>query len=253
MGRSNCESDDGGAGKTVKTAVRKPSIPMPKPGPKPPTPTIFPGRTSRASAADVSSTAEYLLLKQRIDAILRSRECAMMQFAIGPYVVSGRGYAKVADAIASDTIKINIEAAAGHEASYNPGSRMLTLPRVDYGTARNERGSIVHEATHAIVDVYWGLNEASGTGLRSPQEEPIAYIAASVFNELNVRDAVSSMGPPQSHPDGEIQRQAALIGARVALELLNSKNALLKVMPRVDITELNLVSHAVATHPEYGP
>ena len=199
----------------------------------------------------MSTPEEYGLLKQRIDAILRSAECRAMNFAVGPYLVTGLGYATVARAIAAGTISIAVSTASGYEASYNATARRLTLPNIDYGTRRSERGTIVHEATHALIDIHWGNNAANGSNLASPVEEPIAYIAESVFRELNEHTGFSQMGPPESHPAGEIQRQAALIGARIALELMNSKNRLLRPMPRVELSELNLVAHAVSVHPEY--
>lgn len=251
MGRSNCEGDDGTP--PSAPALRKPAATAPRPLParKPPVPTPFAAATSRSSANALSSPAEHALLIQRITAILRSSECSLMNFMIGPYLVTGLGYATVARAIAAGTIAIAVGEASGHEASYSPATRTLTLPRVNYGTFRGERGSIVHEATHAMIDIHWGANAANGSDLTAPVEEPIAYIAESVFRELNERSGFSAMGPAQSHPAGEIQRQAALIGTRIALELIHSKNRLLKPMPRVDQAELNLVSRAVAAHPEY--
>ncbi len=242
-----------GGGVRPPTTARKPAGAKPAwpAGFKRPAQTPFAGQTSRPSADGASSPEEYALLRQRIDAILRSAECRAMNFTIGPYLVTGNGYTTVAGAIAAGTITLAIAEAAGYEASYTPATRTFTLPRVDYGTRRTERAAIVHEATHAMIDIYWGMNSDNGSSLAAPVEEPIAYIAQSVFRELSERAGSSSTGPAVSHPTGEIERQATLIGARIALELIHTKNRLLTPMPRVEQHELSLLARAISVHPEY--
>lgn len=252
MGRSNCEPDSGAAAKdpkSAKTAIRKQATPAPKPGQA--KPTVFAGQQSKPGNDTESSPQEYAALKTRILDVLRSPECRMISFAAGRFIVSGRGYAVVADAVDKGVIKIAIGAHAGYEASYTPATRTFEFPHLNYGVKRTERASIVHEATHAVIDIYWKMNAANGTALASADEEPIAYLAGSVFYELNVRGGASFMGPMASSSTGAIERQADLIAGRIALDLLNSNNRLLVAIPQVTPKELSVLSHYIATHPEY--
>ena len=251
MARSNCESDDGLPDKDARGVRRRPTAAKRPSNAGPAKPSYFPGGQSKASVDLESTPQEFEALKKRILAILRSSECAMMNFAAGRVLVTGRGYAAVADAIETGKIAVTLASAAGYEASYAPTTRTLQFPKIGYGVLRKERGSIVHEATHALIDIYLNMNLGSGEALSSSDEEPVCYIAECVFYALNVRESATQMETPQSGHVLAMRRQAELIGNRIALDILNNRNRLLKVPPQASLADLGLLSHLIATHPEY--
>ncbi|MBL9012255.1 MAG: hypothetical protein JNL56_13855 [Alphaproteobacteria bacterium] len=251
MARSNCEPDDGLPGKAAKIVQRRPAAAKPPANSGPAKPSYFPGGQSKAGFELESTPQEFEALKKRIVAILRSSECAMMNFAVGRVMVTGRGYAAVADAVETGKIAVTLATAAGYEASYSPSTRTFQFPKIGYGVLRKERGSIVHEATHALIDIYLNMNPGSGEALSSSDEEPVCYIAECVFYALNVRESATQMETPESAHVLAMRRQAELIGNRIALDILNNRSRLLKVPPQANLADLGLLSHLIATHPEY--
>lgn len=102
------------------------------------------------------SPAEEAALRQRVGNILMSRPCQRINISVDRVSVNGSGFSYVALSVLN-TIQFAIgDLPADFEAQYSIGSNTFRFPHSGYGAggprAALERQTIVHEATHAVID-----------------------------------------------------------------------------------------------------
>ena len=117
----------------------------------------------------------------KLSQVLLSAECQRLNFRWGRQHITGHGFRTVVLALLDTRIDL-FEADAKHkldddvEASYDGWNEtMIIRPRLDLHRLSN-RGTIVHEATHAIQDV-----QLAGKWTWSLDEEATAYIAEWLY------------------------------------------------------------------------
>lgn len=100
------------------------------------------------------SSSEEQQLRQRIFDICSSENCDSISFNIEGTNITGVGLRSVAKLVTSDRIHIKIKKQdkdAG--ASYDPKENKFSFPTVNFGLSLFEKSLIVHECTHALIDV----------------------------------------------------------------------------------------------------
>jgi hypothetical protein len=139
----------------------------------------------------MSKAEDYL--KSRVILILRSAACLNIQFTIVGSTVMGYGYGCVADMIEHGDIGVQIGDTGGFPVRYAhqpDSSPTLTFGSDDptFASSASGRATIVHEATHAVIDA--GRKSAIAGG----DDEVAAYLAQAIYS-LNAGDAPSESGP----------------------------------------------------------
>lgn len=136
-------------------------------------------------------------LVNRMSAVLMSSACQQIDFQIDGFHVDGSGFAAVALAFAggagmplntaSNAVRVIAPRAAwpepqrsdtGVNAFYNGGNNTFYIPTLEFGaSSRADRRSIVHEATHCLVDI-------TRARVRRLTNEAAAFIAGSLYGLL---------------------------------------------------------------------
>ena len=108
------------------------------------------------------------------------------------------------------SVKVSTKMPEGAAAIYDSACNTIILPNHGYGGMKAEKAILVHEATHAVLDIYRGRN---AKGVRVPMlvrdDEAVAYLAEA-FYRIGLK--ISSGGRPGSP-------------RRVAMSLAKSKLA----------------------------
>jgi hypothetical protein len=140
----------------------------------------------------MSKAQDYL--KSRVILILRSAACLNIQFTIVGSTVKGYGYGCVADMIEQGGIGIQIGDTGGFRVRYThqpDSSPALTFGSDDptFASSASGRATIVHEATHAVIDA-----GRKGSAMAGGDDEVAAYLAQAIYS-LNAGDALIETGP----------------------------------------------------------
>lgn len=151
-----------------------------------------------------------------VGSILVSQPCQKINFcyAKSDSYVDGSGYFYIALSLASPDNKANAVGVSiksmppGTAAQYNPTTNNFEFPLAGYGATPFQKMTIVHEATHAVLD-----SRAPSQVTRTVDNETIAYIAGAFYN---IYSAGSSGGPfPYSPPSAGIFAEAHKIALRL--------------------------------------
>lgn len=116
--------------------------------------------------------------------VLVSAPCQRIDFRFGPVHIMGAQYSALAislNGLSRNRLREEVGPTHGAGASYDIGRNRLRAPTGNFGTgtgpyAAEERMSLVHEATHAVLDF------ARQNRITALENEMIAYIAGALFN-----------------------------------------------------------------------
>ncbi|WP_395698052.1 hypothetical protein [Methylocella sp.] len=118
-------------------------------------------------------------LRVKIVGVLNSRACLDIRFVAAGVSIMGYHYGYVCDLVAQGCVDVRfgvVDPSSGAE--YDDGADVLRFRRRDLGfyATLEGRAQIVHECTHAIIDVV-----RKGQSVRRADNEAIAWIAQTVF------------------------------------------------------------------------
>lgn len=117
----------------------------------------------------MATEAEIRNLRARADSILRKPACNSIRFRLDNVTLHTFMYGYIGHAIANDRVHIRIDGNRGD--SYDPGNDTIT-----FGSTDIPDYTIVHEATHAIIDA-----THSGKTVTVAAGEAVAYVAESLY------------------------------------------------------------------------
>lgn len=114
-------------------------------------------------------------LEESVLRILQSPEVSRINFSLLGVDVSGRAYTEIADKILEGYIAVEIDPTVvrGAAAQYSPHDNKLRFGSHRYGF-REWQSAVVHEATHAIVDLRKIL-------ISKIDDEVVAHIAHTLY------------------------------------------------------------------------
>lgn len=111
--------------------------------------------------------------------ILNSQAAQSINFAIGPYRITGASYLKVAAALLTGDIAVDVNPSRlkpDQGAMYLPGENEFVVRTAALTATLVQRMTVVHESTHAAIDIQgfryddtWSDNEAA------------AYVAGALY------------------------------------------------------------------------
>lgn len=120
-------------------------------------------------------------LDLEIQALLRSAEVTQINFTMRGIVITGTGYRELSDCFSETPIRHRIrvtvrEVLVGHrtDAVYRPDNDKILLRTPDVLDTAQGRSHVVHECTHALMDL-----RGVSTPIRS--EEGAAYVAEAWY------------------------------------------------------------------------
>jgi hypothetical protein len=124
-------------------------------------------------------------------ALLRSRSVKAIRFRIDGSTIMAYGYGYLADMIDQKSVQIVFGDTGGFTASFrhDPGSPAQLVFAPDFSWNDDSMGTVVHEATHAVVDAV-----RVGRPISYGDNEVAAYVAETLF-KLNKGLPVNKVGP----------------------------------------------------------
>lgn len=126
-------------------------------------------------------------LRQRVVRLLISPTVRRINFSIMTRRIQGSGFAQIAvrlDPMLRGRNRLDVTVAtqaANVGASYRTNVNHFSFPRANFGTTPAEQMTIVHEATHALLDFTRSTN-------RAIDDEAAAYIAGAMFMRYSMQD-----------------------------------------------------------------
>jgi hypothetical protein len=126
-------------------------------------------------------------LRSRVLSVLRTKECLQIRFRIGDVHIERFMYLYLAGAITDNHVQLTV--GDGH--NYDDTTNTIT-----YDSDSPDRPTIVHEATHAVID---GTHK--GKIITKGNHEAAAYLAEALFSlysgdDDNVNYSVPHLAPP---------------------------------------------------------
>jgi len=130
-------------------------------------------------------------LRKIVISILRSRACLDIAFKNAGVSIMGYGYGYVADMLEQGKVSATVGNTGGFTAKYDGRTNTMTFgsDALREALTPSGRGTIVHEATHAVIDAV-----APGRTIGYGDEEVSAYLAQTIY-ALNRRDPINRVGP----------------------------------------------------------
>lgn len=118
------------------------------------------------------------VLRASAAAILRTRPCLDIAFVFAGISFMGYHYGYVADLIQQDRIHVKVGNTGGFTATYDYRWDKITFSSADPAqlAAPDARATLVHEATHAVVDL-----THKGRSVDYGNNEVAAYIAETLY------------------------------------------------------------------------
>lgn len=124
-------------------------------------------------------------LKKNIVETLVSTPVKWINFTFANRMISPVGYYYIASMVSNETIKCEVKAGLGNTAMYDPKKNTIFANDGSYGeTYFDEKSLLVHECTHAVLDVFYNGRDMNGnksTGVTVLDDETIAYIAQAMY------------------------------------------------------------------------
>lgn len=139
----------------------------------------------------MATPAEIKSLRQRTVGILRSKPCMDIKFTMDNITIMGYGYGYISQMIEEENVDFSIGNVGNFTALYNSRNNTFGFKTADIGKSGDagERGTIVHEATHAVIDA-----TGKGRTIKYATDEVAAYLAEMIY-ALNCRDPINTTGP----------------------------------------------------------
>jgi hypothetical protein len=143
------------------------------------------------------SSTDRALLKNRIVGILRSHAVQSINFVAAAVHINHSLYSELASLVLSDKVHLGVDPNMTIEffGEYHAPSDSLTLRKASIGTL-SEESKVVHELTHAAVDL---LDLPKTRGLHRTEIEAISYIAQRVYSRLLHADPAQKQWPRLAH------------------------------------------------------
>jgi hypothetical protein len=134
------------------------------------------------------------VLAATVTRVLTHEAIMSVNFELNGLVVTGVRYQAVVRAIAGGKITCevgvaqdpNLPAGSFAECLYDqkPSPRQLRFPNEQYGSSSGrEKFNIVHEATHALFDCYYG--NAAGKQILAIDDEAAAWLAEALYSRIS--------------------------------------------------------------------
>lgn len=118
-------------------------------------------------------------LRKNIVETLVSTPVRWINFTFANRLISPMGYYYVASMVSNDTIKCAVDSSLSHIAMYDATNNKITASDGSYGeTYFDEKSLLVHECTHAILDIFYS---GAAKGITVLEDETIAYLAQAMF------------------------------------------------------------------------
>jgi hypothetical protein len=128
------------------------------------------------------------IARNAVLATLRDPAVTLMNFGVGRLYIPANQYEWVAKAIEENYITVREDASLTGSAYYNWKDNRITVPPYGGNPSIGQRALIIHECTHAIVDLRMITTHVEET-------EGIAYVAQALYSNLkghNHRHVVSA-------------------------------------------------------------
>ena len=124
-------------------------------------------------------------LKKNVVETLVSAPVKWINFTFANRMVSPIGYYYVASLVSNGTISCGVNSSLSNTAMYDPNNNKIIASDQSYGeTYFDEKALLVHESTHAILDVFYSgrdMNNKKSGGITVLQDETIAYLAQAMY------------------------------------------------------------------------
>lgn len=124
-------------------------------------------------------------LQKNVVETLVSTPIKWINFSFANRLISPVGYYYIASMVSGGSIKCAVDAGMGHTASYDVKNNTITANDGSYGeTYFDEKALLVHECTHAILDIFYkgrDMNGGASAGITVLEDETIAYIAQGMY------------------------------------------------------------------------
>lgn len=138
-------------------------------------------------------------LRSKVSEILNSPACLRIRFRVDAVGIQTYMYSYIAQAVRENRVHIVIHndknpdgqkiSKPERTAEYNPKTNTLLFRSADIYKDADGKATIVHEATHAVIDA----THANGT-VRSGQNELAAYLAQMLYSMYS-NDKYNKVGP----------------------------------------------------------
>jgi hypothetical protein len=124
--------------------------------------------------------------------VLTNEAIMRVNFELSGVLVTGVRYQAVVRAIAAGKITCevgvtpdpNLPAGSVAECLYEPQNHRMSFPNEQYGlSSGREKFNIVHEATHALFDCFYG--HTGGRQILAIEDESVAWLAEGLFSRIS--------------------------------------------------------------------
>ena len=169
------------------------------------------------------------VVRDRVISVLRSPTTRYIDFTFSKWTFNAASFARVAHAVAVGNISISVggNLHPGAEANYDPDSDTITLPNANYGTTVLGQAGILHECTHAFVDME---NRKHSMDSASEAAGYIAYAMYLCYALDSIPDSILPYG---------------LIAMDIAVSLVNDGGGLVSLADEMKLRQ------AIAADPHY--
>jgi hypothetical protein len=124
-------------------------------------------------------------LRKNVVETLVSTPIKWINFTFANRMISPIGYYYIASMVSNEQIKCEVDAKLQHTAMYNFNKNTITASDGSYGeTYFDEKSLLVHECTHAILDIFYkgrDMNGGASAGITVLEDETIAYLAQAMY------------------------------------------------------------------------
>lgn len=124
-------------------------------------------------------------LQKNIVETLVSTPVRWINFTFANRLISPMGYYYIASMVSNGTIKCGVDSSLNNVAMYDATNNKIIASDNSYGeTYFDEKSLLVHECTHAILDIFYNgrdMNNKAAASLTVLEDETIAYIAQAIY------------------------------------------------------------------------
>jgi hypothetical protein len=116
---------------------------------------------------------------------LVSQPVNWINFTFAGRMISPIGYRYIASMVSNGKITCEVNSSLNNTAMYDPNKNKIIASDQSYGeTYFDEKALLVHESTHAILDMFYNgrdMNGGKSGGITVLQDETIAYLAQAMY------------------------------------------------------------------------
>ena len=169
------------------------------------------------------------VVRDRVVSVLTSPTTRYIDFTFSKWTFNAASFARVAHTIAVGNVSVSVAGNMhpGAEANYDPDSDTITLPNANYGTTVFGQAGILHECTHAFVDME---NRKHSMDSASEAAGYIAYLMYLCYALDSIPDPILPFG---------------LIAMDIAVSLVNDGGGIVSLADEMKLRQ------AIAADPHY--